>query len=171
MMMGIGAGLVLAATVGAFYSLRLALRQRERELLSWLAAVRLLSREITYGGKPLPRICENLGVELEGASGAFFRALAEELQVDGGCLGESWEELLSRQSGGWHLLAADRAVLAELGRGLGRSNLLGQQKLLAVAEERLGGLAEESAVRYARLSRLLSGLGWCSGLLLVCLWL
>lgn len=171
MMMGLGAGLVMAATVGAFYSLRLALRQRERELLSWLAAVRLLSREITYGGAPLPRVCENLAAEAEGVAAEFFTELAEKLRADGGRLTESWEELLYRQGSGWHLLAADMAVLLELGRGLGRSSLSGQNKLLSVSEERLRGLTEESAGRYARLSRLLSGLGWCSGILLVCLWL
>lgn len=169
MMMGLGACLVMAATLGAFYSLRLALHLRERELLSWLAAVRLLSREISYGMTPLPRVCEGLGARAEGVAGEFFAALSQALQADAGRLGEAWEELLAAQGGSWHLSPDDLAVLSELGGSLGRSNFAEQKKLLAVAEERLRSLAEESAARYERLSRLLSGLGWCSGLLLVCL--
>lgn len=171
MMTATGASLVLAATLGAFYSLRLALRRRERELLAWLAAVRLLNREITYGMTTLPRVCEALGGQADDVAGEFFGKLAAELQHDGGRLTEAWEELLRADGSGWHLLPEDMAVLLELGRGLGRSDINGQKRLLAVAEEKLHNLAAESGQRYARLSRLLSGLGWCSGLLLICLWL
>lgn len=175
MMALVGAALVLGAAVGCFQSLRLALSAREQELLSWLAAVRLLNREITYGVLPLPRVCGALAEQAGGVAGQFFAAAAERLQAAEDApvvnLAALWRDLLAEQGAAWHLLAADMAALRDLGAGLGQSNLGGQKKLLALTEERLSQLAAESAARYLRLSRLLSGLGWCCGLLLICLWL
>lgn len=172
MMTVLGAGLVLLAAVGSFYSLRLALAHREQELLSWLAALRLLEREMLCGGVPLPRLCATVVVQGSGVAADFFAALAAALKLDGaGGLPAVWRNLLAEHSAGWHLLPADVAVLTELGLGLGQSDLVGQKKLLAVTEERLRQLADESAARYLRLGRLLGGLGWCCGLLIICLWL
>lgn len=166
----VGAALVLSAAVGCFQSLRLALARREQELLSWLSAVRLLNREILCGVLPLPRICRNIAEQNGGAAGEFFAALSERLR-QGEALAECWQELLTEQSAARHFLPADLAVLRELGAELGQSGLAAQKRLLSVTEERLHQLSEQSAARYLRLSRLLSGLGWCCGLLIICLWL
>ena len=86
-------------------------------------------------------------------------------------LPEIWQQLLTAQSQNWHLLPEDLQALTELGQGLGSSGLSNQQRLLALTEQRLQRLAAEAEERRGRLARLLGGLGWCSGLLLVCLWL
>lgn len=169
----LGAVCVLGATVGGFGQLRQALRLRVAELEGWLAAVRLLQSEMNYGLLPLPRICQLAAEHLAGQPvGPFWQNLAAALgQGPPQALPELWREQLATQKGGWHLLAADWQVLAELGQGLGGSGLENQQRLLALSEERLRLLAAEAAAASGRLQRLLGGLGWCSGLLLICLWL
>jgi len=167
-----GAVLILLATVGGFGQLRLALRQRPVELAGWLAAVRLLQSEMNYGLLPLPRLCELAAGQIDGVVGTFWRLLADELAAQPAqALPELWQRLLAQQEGGWHLLAADQQVLSELGLGLGASGLANQQRLLALTERRLQKQEAEAAEGCARWTRLLGGLGWCSGLLLICLWL
>lgn len=168
----VGAVFILLATVGGFGQLRCALRQRPQELQSWLAVVRLLQSEMNYGLLPLPRLCELAAGQSGGIVGRFWQSLARELQTQTAqALPEIWERLAAEQKGGWHLLEADLQALTELGRGLGASGLSNQQRLLSRTEQRLQLLADEAAARCARLTRLLGGLGWCSGLLLICLWL
>ncbi len=167
-----GGLLILLATVGGFGQVRFALSQRPAELLSWQAAVRLLQAEMSYGLSPLPRLCVLAAEQTPGVVGRFWAALADQLQTPAAqALPELWRRLMDEQKGGWHLLAVDLQPLAELGQGLGGSGLANQQRLLALTEQRLTNLAAEAAERSARLNRLLGGLGWCSGLLLICLWL
>lgn len=162
----------MLATVGGFGQVRFALKQRPAELLSWQAAVRLLQSEMSYGLLPLPRLCALAAEQTPGVVGCFWASLTQRLQEQTAqALPELWRQLIEEQKSGWHLLAADLQVLAELGLGLGGSGLANQQRLLALTEERLANLAAEAAEQNARLSRLLGGLGWCSGLLLICLWL
>ena len=167
-----GAVLVLAGAVGICRSMRLALAGREQELLSWLTAVRLLEREMTFGALPLPRVFCRVAEQAEGAAGEFFAALGACLQAGAACtLPDCWQAVLADKAAAWHLLPKDIAVLTDLGAALGQSSLGGQKKLLGLTAERLSGLAEESSARVLRLSRLLSGMGWCCGLLIICLWL
>lgn len=168
----LGAVFILLATVGGFGQLRCALRQRPRELLDWLAVVRLLQSEMNYGLLTLPRLCALAAAQNNGVVGRFWQTLAQELETQTAqSLPEIWQRLLVEQKSGWHLLAADLQVLMELGQGLGASGLNNQQRLLSLTERRLQNLADEAAAQCARLTRLLGGLGWCSGLLLICLWL
>lgn len=168
----LGAVCILLATVSGFAQLRVALQQRVAELNDWLAAVRLLQSEMNYGLLPLPRLCQLTAGQIGGAVGQFWQALAAALQQgEPLALPEIWQRLLAVQSPGWHLLPEDLPALAELGQGLGSSGLSNQQRLLALTEQRLQRLAAEAKERRGRLARLLGGLGWCSGLLLVCLWL
>lgn len=172
----IGVILVMTSVVGAFGSLRRALLARHAELLDWLRAVRLLEREIGFGVLPLGRICEKIAIGDLGVARDFFAELAAMLnggnkQGDVGFdvgFEEAWQHLTEKLGAGWHLLAEDYAVLADLGRGLGKSDLAGQRRLLQLAEESLGSLVTESETKNARLLRLLAGLGWCCGLLIVC---
>lgn len=168
----LGAACILLATVSGFAQLRCALQQRVAELDDWLAAVHLLQSEMNYGLLPLPRLCELAAGQIGGPVGQFWQDLAAALQQGGAlALPDVWQQLLAAGGGGWHLLAEDLQALAELGQGLGSSGLSNQQRLLALTEQRLQRLAAEAAARRDRLARLLGGLGWCSGLLLVCLWL
>ena len=171
MLSALGAVFILLATVGGFGQVRCALRQRPQELQDWLAAVRLLQNEMNYGMVPLPRLCALAAGRNKGVVGCFWQSLAQSLQQPTQALPEIWQRLLAEQKGSWHLLAADLQTLAELGQGLGASGLNNQQRLLSLTEQRLLQLADEVAARCARLTRLLGGLGWCSGLLLICLWL
>lgn len=172
MMKLLGAVCILLATVSGFAQLRVALQQRVAELNDWLAAVRLLQSEMNYGLLPLPRLCELAAGQIGGAVGRFWQVLAAALQQgEPLALPEIWQRLLAAQSPDWHLLPEDLPALAELGQGLGSSGLNNQQRLLALTEQRLQRLAAEAEARRNRLARLLGGLGWCSGLLLVCLWL
>ena len=168
----LGAVCVLLATVSGFAQLRNALQQRVTELRDWLAAVRLLQSGMNYGLLPLPRLCELAAGQIDGAVGQFWQSLAAVLQQgEPLALPEIWQQLLTAQSQNWHLLPEDLQALTELGQGLGSSGLSNQQRLLALTEQRLQRLAAEAEERRGRLARLLGGLGWCSGLLLVCLWL
>ncbi|MBQ2888467.1 MAG: stage III sporulation protein AB [Firmicutes bacterium] len=167
-----GALCVLVACLGVFGLVRLALKMRQTELQSWLSAVRLLSAEMNFGVLPLPRLCSLLGERVDGTAGCFFANLGDELgRQKQAALPQIWQELLVTERSGWHLSAADVSVLADLGAGLGKSGLANQRRLLALTEERLASLHDEAAARCERLYRLLGALGWCSGLLLVCLWL
>jgi stage III sporulation protein AB len=172
-MMGIlGAGCIMLGCLGVFYQLRLALGRRSMELISWLSAVRLLQSELHFGITPLPRLCDILAERCGGAAGDFWRKLGRELAArQDVALPEIWQDLLERERQNWHLQAEDWQALAELGAGLGKSGLGNQQRLLAVSEQRLLRLSDEAAARSARMERLLGGLGWCCGLLLICLWL
>lgn len=164
----LGAGLVLLAAVGAAQGLKTALNLRISELKSWLLAVRLLQREIGYGMMPLPRVFNRIFGQVEGVAGEFLANVAENLAADLS-LTEVWQQNLKVEGSGWHLLAEDYALLAELGAGIGQSDLAGQRRLLGMTEERLTALLSESEERYSRLARLVGGLGWCAGLMLVCL--
>ncbi len=168
-LMGVcGAAAVLLACVGGFGELRQAMLRRVQELDSWLAAVRVLQTEMTFGALPLSRLCGNITAQTEGAAAAFFQELGDRLAA-GESLAASWPELLAQNAAGAHLLPGDTLVLRELGAGLGASGLAQQKRLLALTEERLQALRAEASERYRRLARLLSALGWSSGLLLICL--
>lgn len=168
----LGALCVLLACLGVFGQVRLALKMRQNELQSWLAAVRLLSAEMNFGLLPLPRLCDLLAGRVDGAAGCFFAHLGEELgRQKQAALPQIWQELLLVERQNWHLSAVDLSVLADLGAGLGNSGLANQRRLLALTEERLVSLHDEASARCERLYHLLGALGWCSGLLLVCLWL
>ena len=168
-MMGVcGAAAVLLACISVFGELLQALARRVLELESWLMAVRVLQTEITFGALPLSRLCDNITAQTEGTATAFFQELGKRLAA-GENLAASWQELLEKNAAGTHLLSGDTMVLQELGAGLGASGLAQQKRLLALTEERLQALRAEAAERYQRLARLLSALGWSSGLLLICL--
>lgn len=168
----LGALCVLLACLGVCGQVRLALKLRQTELQSWLSAVRLLSAEMNFGVLPLPRLCALLAERVDGAAGCFFAHLNEELgRQKQAALPQIWQEMLVAERPSWHLSAADVSVLADLGAGLGNSGLANQRRLLALTEERLASLHDEAAERCERRYRLLGALGWCSGLLLVCLWL
>lgn len=160
----LGAGLVMTAAVWAAGCLAGALNMRQKELASWVLAVRLLGREIAWGAEPLPRLCARIGGQVGGVAGEFLAEAAENGQNKVLML-----DMLQKKAEGWHLLAGDEMVLAELLAGLGQTDLAGQKKLLGQMEARLGALQEESVGRYARLARLIKGLGWCGGLLMVTL--
>lgn len=166
-----GAICVMAATVGAFGEVRTAMHRRTVELWAWVGAVRLLQSEMSFGLTPLPRICRLISQQVGGVVGDFWAFMADELpQRTDAYLPLLWAENMARCRRYWHLQADDLGVLDELGAGLGGSGLHNQQRLLALTEERLTRLADNSAAEYARLSRLLTGLGWCCGLILICLW-
>jgi stage III sporulation protein AB len=171
--MGIlGAGCIMLGCLGVFYQLRLALGRRSIELISWLSAVRMLQSELDFGVTPLPRLCAVLAEQVGGAAGDFWRRLGLELaERQDTALPEIWQDLLEGERHNRHLLPEDLQALAELGAGLGKSGLGNQQRLLALSEQRLLRLSDEAAARSARMERLLGGLGWCCGLLLICLWL
>lgn len=167
-----GAICIMLASLGGFAQLRSALQKRTLELLGWLGAVRMLQREISWGQTPLPQLCGLISRQIGGAVGCFWGRIGEELAQPGaGELAELMGGLLADSQGEWHMLPEDLLILQELGEGLGRSGLTEQQRLLALAEQRLQTVSDEASARYARLARLLGGLGWCCGLLVVCLWL
>lgn len=162
MLLGVlGAGLVMVSAVWAAGCVAGALALRQKELASWVLAVRLLGREIAWGAEALPRLYARVGGQVDGVAGGFLADLAENWQDS--------QDMLQKKAAGWHLQAGDVAVLAELLAGLGQTDLAGQKKLLGQMEARLVALQEESAVRQKRLARLIRGLGWCGGLLLVTL--
>ncbi len=168
----LGAVCIMVATVGGFGEVRTALRKRTVELLAWLGAVRLLQSEMSFGLTPLPRLCRLVSGQVGGVVGDFWRVLADALpQRTDAYLPALWAETTERCRCDWHLQPEDISILSELGTGLGGSGLHNQKRLLALAEERLVRLADEAAAEYARLSRLLTGLGWCCGLILICLWM
>lgn len=168
----VGALCVMAATVGSFGEVRLAMHRRTIELLAWLGAVRLLQSEMSYGLTPLPRLCVLISRQVGGVVGEFWAVLADGLaERTDAHLPLLWAEGIDCCRRRWHLRADDIAVLDELGYGLGGSGLHNQRRMLALAEERLVRLADDAAAEYSRLARLLTGLGWCGGLILVCLWI
>lgn len=168
----VGAACIIMASLGGFAQLRGALQKRAMELLGWLGAVRLLQSEMSWGLTPLPRLCQVISRQIGGLVGDFWKRLGDELAKSGaGTVPELTSQLLAEAQGEWHLLATDWQILQEMGEGLGGSGLAEQQRLLALTEQRLQAASDEAAARYARHGRLLGGLGWCCGLLLVCLWL
>lgn len=157
--------IMTACVVGAI-EIRRGMWRRINELLAWLAAVRLLQNEISYGLMPLPELCSLVGQRIKGTVGEFWAKIAD---FDGGELSAVWAETMAAASSEWNLRADDLAVLGELGSGLGASGIANQKRLLALTEERLLYQLDVARGEDARWGRLVLGVGWCGGLMLVCM--
>ncbi len=156
---------IMTACVAGAIEIRRGMKRRIDELLAWLAAVRLLQNEISYGLVPLPELCRLSAQRIKGTVGEFWAKIAE---FDGGDMAEIWAETLAAASSEWHLRVDDLAVLGELGSGLGASGIANQKRLLALTEERLRYQLDVARCEEARWGRLVMGVGWCGGLMLVC---
>lgn len=155
--------LIFTSSVLVAQTLKNSLRMRGVELEAWCKMLRQLQVEISYGLTPLPQafakcnvgflqdFCQNISRDLEG-------------QHD---LPKVWLENLAAANKKWHLLDTDFEILAALAGDLGCSAVSDQNRILNLAIEKLSGEQSSAEAEFGRLGRLIGGLGYSAGLLLV----
>ncbi|MCR5664802.1 MAG: stage III sporulation protein AB [Oscillospiraceae bacterium] len=142
----LGALAVMAACVSAGVRLN---RERAEELALLRELCRGVERvhaELATSLRPLPELCAQLGGELSGAAGAFFRSLAESMPaLSQQSFFELWQSAAGRSLSA--LAPEERSALLQLGQALGRFEL---QEQLGACERCRESLADAAAERKER---------------------
>lgn len=155
--------LIFTSSVLVAQTLKNSLRMRGLELDAWCRMLRQLQVEISYGLTPLPQAFAKCNVEFLQE---FCQNVSEDLERHHD-LPKVWLENLARGKEKWHLLDVDLEILAALAGDLGGSAVSDQNRILNLAIEKLSGRQTLAEAEFGRLGRLIGGLGYSAGLLLV----
>lgn len=161
-------GSILLAGGAAYlgFSATARLERRVRSLRTFLGALELLERELSFRLTPMPALLDRLAKQTGPPVGAFFARCRDGLSDLGErTLSDLWSEALNGIP--MDLGAEDRLILGELGGILGRYDGAGQGEALALAQARLGQCLTAAAEERARLGRVYGALGLSVGTLLV----
>lgn len=141
------------------------LRRRAEFLAGVGAGVDSLMRDMEQLALPLSQALLQ-AARCGGDAGKLFATAGRILQNGEGVTGgEAWQEAV--EQGQWRRDC--QLLLAEVGAGLGETDVRGQLRQLAACRSRLEQGRIEAEGEYARLGRIWRALGWCGGAVLVLL--
>ncbi len=163
----IALALILLSTLGFSARAVRPFQMRVRTLEQWQQLVLHLVPLIEWRLTPLPQAL------MEGARGRGqvelgVAWLTNELSHGEGGFFELWQQMLANDP---HLWADDRAVLAELGRGLGVSGVNFQHDHLMATHHELERLCADARTQWAKDGRMLGALVGAAGVMVVILML
>lgn len=171
MMRWIGAGMVTAACAAAGLGFAAATRTALRQLSAWIAALESMDSEIRCRMTPLPEVFTQLSQGGGGVVAVFFGCCAGIMRSD--CaLGVPpvFRQALA-QTRGLEMSGRTRQTLLNLSASLGRFDLEGQSRAIALAADRLRQEQRELQAGAAARCRSYETIGVCAGLALaVILW-
>lgn len=151
------AGALLVIGASSFLGFMVAdnYRQRPRILGRFAQATEMLRSQIAYGLVPLPRALDAVAALSNGAVAAVLSEAARHLASGEGLSGgEAWERAVTASPFLLPLTSDEMSMVLDIGRSLGSSDRVDQEKHLALAAENLRARAvqiEETAHRGARL--------------------
>lgn len=166
-----GAALVTAACGTAGLGFAAATRTALRQLAAWITALECLDSEARCRMTPLPEVFAQLAQNGERAVAAFFAVCAETMRRDR-TLGVPlvFRQALE-QTRGLELTGQTRQTLLNLAVSLGRFDLEGQSRAIALAVDRLRQEQRTLQAGAAARCRSYETIGVCAGLALaVILW-
>lgn len=159
----VASALVLGTTIGLARMAGMPFRVRVRTLEQWQQLLRHLGPLIEWRRTPLPQALEEAGKGLSHLGGAMTQFIAQMGQRDADFT-EAWGMLLSRQAGLWE---EDRAVLTDLGRVLGMSDVSYQHDHLLATHHELERLCSEARMRLDKDARMIVALVGAAGVMVV----
>lgn len=163
-------GSVGIITVCGLFGLWLAERSRgrPRELREFLTLLSLLDTEIVWGATPLPEAFESLSNRASRPWQDFFTHLKQCLR-QGQPAGQAWRDTVAGQREKFCLKPEDWQVIADIGKGLGRSDRHEQHKQLELGQRQLALLREQAAQWSDKQAKMWSYLGFLTGIAVVIL--
>ena len=155
--------LISGGGLGAWAAGRL--RRRAEFLAGAGAGVDSLMRDMEQLALPLPEALAQ-AARCAGPAGELFAMAGRILQSGEGVTGgEAWLEAVEQGE-----FSRDcQPLLAEVGAGLGETDVRAQLRQLLACRSRLEQGRAEAEREYARLGRIWRALGWCGGAVLVLL--
>jgi stage III sporulation protein AB len=151
-------------TVATSYS------KRPKEINDLLGALQILETQILYSSIPLPEALKHITERVNGPIGSLFKEMLNYLDSDNGTtVGEAWEKGILAKGEVTALQHGDLEILKSLGKNIGISDRLDQEKHLKLTKELL-------KLQYAKADDLANKnvkiwnyLGFAGGLVLVLL--
>lgn len=163
----IGAVLVVLACGSCGWSMVAEQRKQERMLRQLLSLLHVMEAELQYRLTPLPELCRLAAQEVTGTLSQVFRQLAELLE--GGAAPEVCDCMKAVLSVHRNLPGNVRRLLYQLGRNLGRFDLLGQIQGLAAIRNACQQERQKVEENKGERFRNCQTLGLCAGAALVIL--
>ncbi|AET66698.1 Stage III sporulation protein AB (spore_III_AB) [Desulfosporosinus orientis DSM 765] len=156
--------IVLIASCGCL-GLWLAYRIRRRplELRECSMALALLDTEIVWGATPLPEAFSIVKERSDRPWQGFFAELQERL-VRGESAGSAWKETMTNQKDKFCLKTEDWLVIADVGKGLGRSDRSEQHKQIELVQRQLLLIKEQAEIWAYKQAKMWTYLGFLGGI-------
>lgn len=143
---------------------------RPKEIRRLSVALQLLETEICYGSTTLPVALEHVGRRVAGEIGKIFKQTADYLlQYDGLSTMDCWEMGIEKIWPKTTMRQAEKEILLHLGKVLGKSDKLDQQKHIRLAVMNLQKEEEEARSEQQKYEKMFKSLGVLSGILAVIL--
>lgn len=165
----IGCALIVVATSAIGFRVARVYRERPRELLLLIEALRLLRAEIEYTATPLPQALKNVGARMHSPVNIVFNTTADELSGADVTVGEALAAGVRACRQKAHLTDADFTALGVFGRTLGTSDLLHQSQQFEATLAQLESAQKGAAEDRRRYERMWQYIGVLAGLFIVIL--
>lgn len=129
MLKGIGAVLIILSSglLGIMLSGKYSLRPKELRKLRF--SLQLLETEIVYGSTPIPYACYNVGCKSDKPWSQFFHSVSRSLlERRFFSMEEAWNEGIAECLSNSYINLADKELLRNFGRIIGKSDTEDQKK-------------------------------------------
>lgn len=139
------------------------IRRRPEELRALLMALALLDTEIVWGATPLPEAFGILQERTNAPWQGFFADLQKRLQR-GDSANTAWNDTVLAQNSLFCLKREDWLVIADVSKGLGRSDRQEQHKQLELIQRQLTSIKDQAGVWSEKQAKMWSYLGFLCGI-------
>lgn len=139
------------------------IRRRPLELRECLTALGLLDTEIVWGATPLPEAFGLLKERSDTPWKGFFAELQERL-LKGESAGSAWKGTMITQKDKFCLKSEDWLVIADVGKGLGRSDRTEQHKQIELVQRQLLLIKEQAEIWAGKQAKMWTYLGFLGGI-------
>lgn len=129
MLKGIGALLIILSSglLGMLLSSKYSIRPKEIRKLRF--SLQMLETEIVYGSTPIPYACYNVGAKSDKPWSSFFLAVSENLlKRRFFSMEEAWNQAMFDSLFNSYISSADKELLRNFGRIIGKSDIEDQKK-------------------------------------------
>ncbi|WP_134698835.1 stage III sporulation protein SpoIIIAB [Ammoniphilus sp. YIM 78166] len=166
----IGASIILfSATMMGFQAAKM-YANRPKEIRRLGVALQLLETEICYGSTTLALALQHVGKRVQDEIGSIFVQTAEYLtRYDGLSTMDCWEMGIEKTWPKTTMKQAEKEILLHLGKVLGKSDKLDQQKHIRLAILNLQKEEEDARAEQQKYEKMCKSLGVLSGILAVIL--
>lgn len=154
----LGAAILLAAGTALGFERAARLETRVRQLQALGLALRVLEKEVSVAGTPLPAALERSALVAPPVAPFLWGVVKRLSDGQGRTAPEAWREALEDEGRVLNLAPGDLEALRELGVTLGTSGRVDQTRHITLARERLAvqeELAQADSQRQGRLYRYL----------------
>lgn len=139
------------------------IRRRPLELRECSMTLALLDTEIVWGATPLPEAFSIIKERSDAPWRGFFAELQERL-LKGEPAGSAWRETVAVQKDKFCLKEEDWLVIADVGKGLGRSDRGEQHKQIELVQRQLLLIKEQAELWASKQAKMWTYLGFLGGI-------